>query len=646
MPNIVYGNSENRSSANLSAASYEYAYPRGLNLKPLSPLHEKLKTRIMQRAKDSHSKMQERHKSWNAIDDTLTAYMPLDEKERMVKGQDSRKPVSIVVPMSYATLETILTYMAASLLESPIFRFNPVGPEDAIGTILLEKHIERQCERYKSGLALHTFMRDGFAYGVGATTPIWTEEWGTVRQQEPIIFNTSYGTQEVIGMQNIETEKVIFEGNRIDNVNPYLYLPDPNVAIQDVQRGEYVGWVSPENRMNLLEREESGTGGLFNVKYVKHIDGKTTIGRGSKYDDRNNSNRETAHPIDVVYMYVNLIPQEWGLGDRDYPEKWFFALAGDEVIIAAQPLGLYHNRFPVAVCAPDYDGYSITPLSRMEMVHGLQEVVNWLFNSHITNVRKAINDMLVVDPSLININDLENPGPGKLIRIRKAHWGRGVQGAVQQLAVNDITRQNIGDSTYAMEVIKNVSGATDTLQGVPRQGSERVTAEEFRGTRGSALSRLQKAAKIISMQGMQDLGYLLAAQTQQLASQEGFIRTAGRWEDVLRDEYGIIDQYMPFTLDQLSASYDIAPYDGTSGSGDYAEVWSRILQTAASSPELMATVDIFRVFKHWARLAGAKNVDDFRRKVPPMQAQVLPTDQVMNQVQMGNMVPVSGGMLS
>jgi hypothetical protein len=51
--------------------------------------------------------------------------------------------------------------------------------------------------------------------------------------------------------------------------------------------------------------------------------------------------------------------------------------------------------------------------------------------------------MLIVDPSLINMADLEDPKPGKLIRMRRAAWGRGVENAVKQLNVNDITRQHI-----------------------------------------------------------------------------------------------------------------------------------------------------------------------------------------------------------
>jgi hypothetical protein len=43
-------------------ANYDYKYPAGLNLRPLSPTHEKLKTEVFRRATESYSVMSERFK--------------------------------------------------------------------------------------------------------------------------------------------------------------------------------------------------------------------------------------------------------------------------------------------------------------------------------------------------------------------------------------------------------------------------------------------------------------------------------------------------------------------------------------------------------------------------------------------------------
>jgi hypothetical protein len=57
-------------------------------------------------------------------------------------------------------------------------------------------------------------------------------------------------------------------------------------------------------------------------------------------------------PLDfygVLEFAWELIPADWGLGSGKVPEKWVFTVGNDAVIIGAQPLGYYHNKFPFQV---------------------------------------------------------------------------------------------------------------------------------------------------------------------------------------------------------------------------------------------------------------------------------------------------------
>jgi hypothetical protein len=432
------------------------------------------------------------------------------------------------------------------------------------------------------------------------------------------------------------------------NIDPYLFLPDPNVPIQETQSGEFVGWIDTTNYMKILEEEQSDKS-YFNGRYLSEFRG--TAGR-SQYNKTGSSGRtdhygkgtgETASstsPIDRAFLYVNLIPKEWELGTGTYPEKWLFSVAADKIICCAKPLGLNHNMYPVVTCSPDYDGYSVTPVSRLEIISGLQGALDWLINSHIANVRKSINDMLVVDPSLININDLLDPAPGKLIRMRRAAWGRGVANAVEQLKVNDITRSHIQDSAYITELIKTCSGSVDSVMGLARSGSERVSAAEAQGTRQSALSRLAKAAKVVSLATMHDLGYMLASHTQQLMTKNLYVKMTGRWEDDLREEYGDVTRKMVNPFD-LAVSYDVEEGDGSiPGDGDVTTM-VQLFQAITSNPLLAGQFDTVRIFQRIARMSGIKDLNDFKaKKLPPATANVLPDQAVQAEAQKGNLVPV------
>lgn len=609
----------------------DYAYPMGLDLQPDSQLHQKVLGKLLNRVRVAYEKMDSRRRSWREIDKTLTAYVRIDELERKVKEKDKRAPVSIVFPHSYSILETLTAFMDGLFLREPIFQYDGNSPEDTIGAILMTKVVEAHCKRFKVGLSLHTAFKDSIAYGVGACFPLWKQKWG-------------YRTRSSYGMDG-QLEKtsepaLLFEGNSLENVDPYQLLLDPNYGIQSIQDAEFVGFVRRTNYYNLLP--EDGKGAVFNVRYLK---GKDCTSRywGSQRDQKAQTttvgDTSVLRPVDVVYLYINIIPKDWGLGDYEEPEKWLFAIAADKYIIQAQPLDLDHNMFPVAVCAPTFDGYSSAPLSRLELLGGMQELLDWLLNSHVANVRKTINDMIIYDPYMLNTADLTDPKPGKLVRARRAAWGKDIRGSIQQLQINDVTRQHIADAQLTMGLMNQISGADDAMMGTLRQGGpERLSAAEFSGTQSQALGRLQSLAMIVGQQLIQDVGYMFAMHTQQMMQEDVWVNTVGAWQDQLLAHYGpqIQNDRMRVTPQDLNIDFDIAV--NPEGQGQATQFWIQMFDTIAKTPELYQLIDVGRVFRYVASQLGAKNVDNFLRA--PIQPVGAPTADVIAQAQAGNMVPI------
>jgi len=560
--------------------------------------------------------------------------------------------VPMVVPVSYATIETLLTYWVAAFLEEPYFRYEGVGPEDVLGAILLEMLVAQQCRRAKVGLDLHTMWRDGFAYGFGATHIAYENRTAYRTKDVP---RTVWSSLKGMLVGNGEVEQVrervnVFSGSTLTALDPYMCLPDPDTPIQDVQKSEFFGWITRKGLMSWLDLERDNDD-YFNLRYLKHWDGK------SIYNKRGVTGREDKHgvsgsqqyyginqPVDVVNMYVKIIPRDVNLGNEEYPEIWLFALAGDEVVVRAQPLNLDHNQIPVAITAPDYDGHSVTPISRLETVYPLQGALDWMFQSHMTNVRKAINDMFVVDPQLVNIHDVANPGPGKIIRTRRQAWGRGVKDAVMQLAVSDVTGGHMQDTGYITQLIRETVGSQDAVSGIRRRTSERVSAAEAIATTRGAMSRLEKSAKITSIQAHQDIAYQMAWNTRQLMTEDEYAKILGDWVEVLAEDFGIDTSIgkgrVAVSPKDLNIDFDVMPHDGTIPGGGDPETWIRIFQIAATNEQLSNELDMVRLFKHGARMAGAKNLNDFVRRGGNINAQVMPDRQVESEVQAGNLVPV------
>ena len=647
MPYIVTGEPESRGQDYINA-KFDYEYPNGLDLKPGSDFHEKLRNKIWQRARESRNEISKRFDSWNNIDKTLTAYIPLKDKEKILKNKDSSKPVSIVFPYTYSMLEALLTYMSLAFFQDPMFQYEGVEDDDTIGAMLLEMVIRLHCIKNKVALNFHTAIRDSLAYGVGIAIPEWVRQYGRKAVRTQYTNESELGTTSQTGVEFIDD--LLFEGNALSNIDPYMWLPDPSVSSSEVQKGEFFGWVERDNLMNMLSKESEPDSELFNVKYVKLAKNKRSSlsldqsERNTKFGSDPDTHRkmtDITNPVDNIKMYINLIPKEWGLGSSEYPEKWFFQLSSDCIITSAYKADHNHGMYPAAVASPEFDGYSITPIGRLEILYGLQHTLDFLFNNHVANLRKAVNDMLVVDPYLININDLKDPEPGKIIRLRRPAWGRGVDKVVQQLQVNDITRANIADSAYITQWMDRISGADQSMQGAIRQGGpERLTSAEFQGTRGSAVSRLQRIAMIIGMQFAQDIGTMFAVHTQQYMSKPQWVKATGRYAQQLQSTISPTGRVKADPY-KISVNYDMIVRDGSIPGSNFSDAWIQLFKVIGSSEPLMAEFDISRIFMYIAQQLGAKNVEDFKRNMNNIQTQTMPDEQVSQQAQAGNLIPVS-----
>lgn len=595
--------------------------------------------------------MQRRYATWRTIDRSMTAFMPISEAEQRVKDDDARKPVSIVVPTSYANLQVLLTYHMSALLEEPIFKYDGIGPEDIPKAILMEHLVNVQAKRSKMVLDLHTMGADAYKYGFGVVHCGWekrvTRRNRSQRSIESQLLSETSSEPEFV-------ERVLFEGNVLRAIDPYNFLPDVNFQVHEVQRMEFVGWFDRTSYYNLLKDEFQNKGEMFNARYVDLLDGQSTFtlpdGAARQNEktriDKQSSASTYAKPVDVVSMFVDLIPSQWELGSSDYPETWFFRLAGDEVLLEAGPIELDHGMKPLAVMSPDFDGHSALSVSRMEIDNPMQEAINWLYNSHITNLRKAVNNMLVVDPGLANYNDVIDTKEGAVIRMRRPFWGMGrVRDAVAQLPINDVTRANLQDIQILMGFEDRVTGAQEPISGALSQKKERVSASESRQAALASVSRLEKDARISWVQAYQDLSYMMAYHNIQLLDNKTFVKLNEGVVEQLRNEFG---EFFNKTIQNGRAEvdptifenfqFDVIPSDGTiPGSHSDPSSLVQFYQIIAGNPEVSAQFDIVRITRSIARRLNIKEVDAFSRN---MQATVLPDQQVAEGVSNGGLTNV------
>ena len=622
---------------------FDYNYPEGLDLHPESETHRKLLGILMQDVKTSYDNISQRFPAWRELDEKLTVYIQLDADDSKTQSQDRSKPVAMVIPINYATRESLLTYWTSAFLQHPFFKYRPsADPKDLLGVILLENIISQDIIKTKSVLDLYTHWSDAFTYGFGAITPSWKVKHGFRTQYEEI-------TDTILGFpirkRAVKSKKEIikFEGNQLMALDPYNCLPDPSYPIHNVQDMNFFGWTERIAYHSLLSDERLSGGDIFNVKYLGLSKSKTShyfsatdvdTGRYSKtglvFEQIGNEN-----DTDIINLYRWIIPSEFELGDSDYPELWRFVIAADRIILEARPLGLDHNEIPVCIMAPSTDGHTTMPVSILEREYPIQHAIDWHWKARTANVRKAMNNMFVVDPSLLNTNDLTDTKFGMVARLRAAAFGRGVSDVLQAVPVPDVTQAHVNDMMMLMHLDQLVF-TSNQAKGVQDRKGERVSASEARDTRQSFLSKMEKDAKIGGVMSHYSIAEQMASNTIQLLENEKYINITGDYENQLREEYGIKDTFFKVSPQALDVRYDVISQDGNLPGGEYADVWVQLAQLAAGNPQTFERLDFTRVWLHIARLLGAKNASDFLVKA---EAATLPQEQIEQGVQAGNIVP-------
>ena len=613
-------------------------------------MHKLLLTKILDRAKLGRDFLSPKFSTWNEMRNQLSVYIPLDDVETRLKEKDSRHPVHVVVPEMFGILDTMLTFLSSVFWRHPLFKYFGVEEEDAVKALMLQELVSMQSfsRHTQVPLALKTLWRDALVFGIGIASPTFTRVYGKTRTMEKYIDNNGLLNNN----SNTTSYKkgVVFEGNKLEIIDPYMYLPDPSVSVETPNMGEFTGWVAEYSRFALLRTEyQSKSKYLFNAKYLNDIDSRTSqygrrMNTQNNYLDNIGINGVTdlydSNSIDVVHMYVDLIPEEWEISNKTTPERWLFSVAADQIIIQMEPIKLAHDEVPVCVTAPETDGHGRIPISRLEVTWGLQEHANFLHNSRIENVVRSINSMFLVDPSIVNIYDFEDPEGGLFVRLLENAWGTGkIRDAVQQLEVRDITANNIMDTHNVIQTMRSVVGALDPMQGISRKSGDRVTATEFSRTFTSGTSRFVQLAKTIYYQAHVPIAWQFAHNLIQYMSKGWSIEAV---QGILElDNTYDKDQKILVLPEDIQIDFDLVAYDLDTPGSDDPESWMRLYDIATRDPNLQGAINFREVFVHIAKMLGAKDIKNFMNVVNNTQVQSMPNEEVANEVQKGNMVPIT-----
>lgn len=593
-------------SVDLLNADLGYAYPEERNWRPGSDLHERMLAAIQIRLYDSHAEMSRWFSSWKLIDNVLTPCVTAESKLALEKPGDG-KSIDIVYPHSYAALDTMLSFLAAAFFNDPMLKYNPSGPADILPASLMEVLVNKWITRNRVALDLHTLFRHDLVYGLGIGIPKWLDANNDGR---------------VNGLDAY--------GCALSTLNPYRIFPDPTCPIEKVATdGEFFGWIEQDNYYNLLDKERTSQE-RFNGRYLM-----ATVGTFPTFlDGRDIVQRtyNTQRTIWVTPIFMKLIPKEFGLGDSEYPEMWFFEVANERVIIQARRLKTTRSMtFPIIVGADGYDGCSIKPASRLDAIQGLQTVVDWLITSHVREVRMAVNNRMIVDPTRIEVEDLAS---GKaFIRTKRSALGTDVRTAAMQLNIQDVTRAHLGDVNFMVGAMRDTIGTDTMTMGSLRDGGpERLTSQEADATSRGAANRFNRVLKILHMQVMMPLGEDFAQLTKERISTDFFVDLPPRYQPLFNGKsFAHVDGDVREMLGRVGL--DVCVSYALNSSANEMSGLTELLKIVSSSPVLSSMYNVPMILERIFERFGVLDIANLRMNT-------MPDQQVQQGVQNGNLVPI------
>jgi hypothetical protein len=605
-----------------------------------SKLHETILKNFKSRYDLGKDEMRKkREEQWKNSEDTFTAYMAETEVDNLrASGRKAGQVeyTTISIPYSYAMLLTSHTYYTSVFMaRDPIFQLQGRHGESQDQETAIESLLDYQIVAGQNMPPLFIWLMDVGKYSHGVIGHYWDKEEFTLTQYKDVprtfLGMPIPGTLE---KKLVSEDMVGYEGNRLYNVRPQDFVTDPRVPLARFQDGEFcivfdkVGWIKVA--------EGAASGKYFNTKYLSKESNFSSEDRMSQGNDTNLPGEDMAfysvgedHPssVDLHEFHWNIVPSELGVGSSTRPEKWVFTIANKRVVISAQPLGLVHNRYPFDVIPFEVEGYNVYNRSMLEVLDPLNKTMEWLFNSHFYNVRAALNNMFLVDPSRVNVRDLEDPGPGKMIRLKPAAYGQDVRTLMSQFPVQDITRSNLSDSDTVAQLAQRITGVSDNVMGSVNTGG-RKTATEVRSSTTFGINRLKTNCEWFSATGFAPLCQKLVMSTQQLYTAEKKFRIVG-------DQAQWGQSYIDVSPDQIAGFYDFVPVDGTMPVDRFAQVnlWQQLMGNMARVPGMLQGYDMTKIFAFVAQLGGLKNVNRFR-------IQVVPDGMMQQQAAQGNVVPM------
>lgn len=502
------------------------------------------------------------------IDQQVAGWVRLNQEDekRKAKQDATGRPqaVEMNLPITYVHLddmETYLTQIFAPTKGMYNVKGNAAQQEAARPlTILMNNHAVHGDHYRQIAMATWNILK----YNLGGLNTYWSREFGTS-------ITSADG-----GEPKLNNKTLLWEGNRIESIDMYNVFFDPTVLPTQVHdQGEFVAQAKPISFFRLQKLASDGI--YFNVKKLlaRDLDSKPTVvfkyyrdppttakmsPAGIGLDSGENwlaflgtgDGVESDIAFELVHMYISLNPVELSLianttenrTTREIYEIWRITIANGDTIIETVHMANAHGWLPYGFGMINEDLMGLSQKSIAEILAPLQSFASFALNTHIQATRKNIWDLIVYDPSAVDLSKIPEGEVAARIPLKPAARGKDIRTAIWQNSNLIDTKQTVQDMKMVMDLLQIFY----PTQSLPSQiaGIDRAIESQVAAVEQGANRRLQRSGRTL------DETMLKVSRTIQYLNILQFQKT-----DTIRDEAGTDTAINPTKLRELDMTYII-----------------------------------------------------------------------------------------
>lgn len=585
----------------------------------------------------SATKMSTYHDEWDSNSYVYRGWRVADKQD--VAAIKDGEPTKIIIPITYAQIQTALSFILSTYQQRKYFlELQGMGPEDVKPSMALTTDLTYQLNKQQFILRMYHWLLSALKLGFGVVRIEWDEQYAQVRVGRQVPDNTlsnmmgaMFGRQ--MPMKTVESveEVLAYQGNSIRNVSPYGFYPDPSVTIANFQEGAFVGIEEEVSLLSVTGREGEIYFGTDKVpstmrKQLFNERPRRVKGPFDTQDDTPDPSKvrdgkaDSCIRLEMEFTMsekeaTEMLGANFGSGTK--PLKWLTTIINDQKVVRFEKKSYLHNRynFELFESSPDSDSHFNSGIA--STIGELQTIQNFFLNSHVVNVRKIIANRFVVDPGKVEMGDIHS---GSLTIRTKGAQG-DLSRVIQQLDMNDITKNHVADIEVLNQLIQLVTGVNENALG--QYSSGRRSATEARSVNAGSAARLKMCAVLAWQQGIEPLGRQMLSNTRQWRSKEIYEMIVG--------EYALEAPYETTILadpTKLAGNYDFMPYEATLPSDRQyqANILQELFGLLVSNPNSMAMLNKnpMLLLNHIAQLYDIKNLNDFNMQPLGPPGQMLP----------------------